>query len=58
MIRDVKVKSRDSRLNITRYNEMGAVTVVDLKMLECVVGRVYDRGEWAIIDRHPPSEAA
>ena len=38
------------------------MTVVDLKMVECIVGRVHDRGEWAIIDQQPfshlPDEAA
>ena len=62
VIHNVKVKLRDSRLHIVRYDGMGAMTVVDLKMVECVVGRVHDRGKWAIIDRqpfsHPPDEAA
>jgi hypothetical protein len=49
----MKVKSTDSRLNIVRYNRMGAVTVVNLRTVECVIGRVYDRGEWAIVDRQP-----
>ena len=54
VIRDVKVTSRDSTLNIVRYKEMGTLTVVDLKTVECIVGRVHDCGEWAIIDREPP----
>ena len=41
-------------LNIVHYKEMGALTVVDLKTVECIVGRVHDCGEWAIIDREPP----
>ncbi|KAK2463507.1 hypothetical protein APHAL10511_004258 [Amanita phalloides] len=57
VICDVKVKSRDPMLNIVHYKDMGPVTVVDLKTVECVVGRVYDHGSWAIVDRHPPSHS-
>lgn len=55
VICNVKVKSRDPKLNIVCYDEMGPLTVVDLKTVECVVGRVHDCGEWAIVDRHPLS---
>jgi hypothetical protein len=36
---------------IYTYKEFGAEEVVDLKMVQCVVGRVKNRGEWSIIDR-------
>jgi hypothetical protein len=49
----VKVKLTDSRLNIVHYNGMGTVTVVNLRTVECIIGRVYDHGEWAIVDRQP-----
>ena len=31
--------------------EFGAEEVVDLKTVQCVVGRVKNRGEWSIVDR-------
>jgi len=33
------------------YEELGPLEVVDLATIHCVIGRVYDRGCWAIIDR-------
>ena len=36
---------------IYSYKEFGADEVVDLKTVQCVVGRVKNRGEWFIIDR-------
>ena len=38
--------------NIYHYKELGAVNeVVDLTTVQCVVGRIWDRDEWAIVDR-------
>ena len=48
LIREVKTTLRNS---IYYYKNLGADEVVDLDMLQCVVGRVQDRDEWAIIDR-------
>jgi len=39
------------RGNIYYYKEFGVEEVVDLETVQCVVGRVKDRGEWAIVDR-------
>ncbi len=47
LIQEVNVTLRDG---IYSYKEFGAEEVVDLKTVQCVVGRVKDRGEWAIID--------
>jgi hypothetical protein len=33
------------------YKDFGINDVVDLTTVQCVVGRIYDRGEWAIVDR-------
>ncbi|XP_006464005.1 hypothetical protein AGABI2DRAFT_145161 [Agaricus bisporus var. bisporus H97] len=44
-------------LNVVRdnnnisYRDVGPIEVVDLNMVECVVGRVWDRNCWTIIDR-------
>lgn len=37
--------------NIHYYTEFGIDEVVDLTTVQCVVGRIHDRGRWAIIDR-------
>ena len=33
------------------YKELGVEEVVDLTTVQCVVGRIEHRGEWAIVDR-------
>ena len=38
-------------LDIRYITRMGALQVVDLQTVQCVVGRVKDRGKYAIIDR-------
>jgi hypothetical protein len=48
VIREVKAKLRDG---IYYYEEFGVDEVVDLETIQCVVGRIQDRGKWAIIDR-------
>ena len=48
LIQEVKATLRDS---IYTYKEFGAEEVVDLKTVQCVVGRVKDRGAWSIVDR-------
>jgi hypothetical protein len=47
-IREVKATLRNG---IYYYKNIGVEEVVDLSTLQCVVGRIWDRGEWAIIDR-------
>ena len=39
------------RDGIYSYKEFGADEVVDLKTVQCVIGRVKNRGEWFIVDR-------
>ena len=48
LIREVKATLRDG---IYFYKEFGVEEVVDMKTVQCVVGRVHDRAEWAIVDR-------
>ena len=38
------------RNGIYYYRNFGVDEVVDLNMLQCVVRRIWDRDEWAIID--------
>jgi hypothetical protein len=32
----------------------GALDPVDIKSIQCVVGRVEDRGKWGLVDRSGP----
>jgi hypothetical protein len=48
LIREVKATLRNG---IYYYKNFGVDEVVDLSTLQCVVGRIRDRDEWAIIDR-------
>lgn len=48
LIREVKATLRE---DIYYYKDFGVEEVVDMKTVQCVVGRVKDRGEWAIVDR-------
>lgn len=36
---------------IKYYKDLGSIAFVDLNQVKCVIGRIMDRGKWAIIDR-------
>jgi len=36
--------------NIYYYKEVGVIEAIDLTTVDCVVGRIWDQGRWAIID--------
>ena len=40
-----------SREGFWEYAALGGLEAVDLGLVQCVVGRVFDRGKWVIIDR-------
>ena len=48
LIKNVKTTSMN---NVYYYKAPGVDEVVDLNMVQCIVGRILDRGEWAIINR-------
>ena len=48
LIREVKATLRNG---IYYYKDFGVEEVVDLSNLQCVVGRIWDRDQWVIIDR-------
>lgn len=48
LIKNVKATLTD---NVYYYKAFGVDEVVDLTTVQCVVGRIWDRDEWAIIDR-------
>ena len=47
VIQEVKAKLTDG---IYYYKEFGVDEVADLETIQCVVGRIHDRGRWALID--------
>ena len=48
LIKNVKATLTD---NVYYYKDFGVNEVVDLTTVECVVGRIWDRDEWCIVDR-------
>ena len=48
VIQQVKATLRDG---LYYYKDFGADEVVDLNTVQCVVGRVKDRGKWTIVDQ-------
>jgi hypothetical protein len=48
LIKNVKTTLVD---NVYYYKVLGVDEVVDLTTVQCVVGRIWDRDEWVIIDR-------
>ena len=48
LIKNVKATLTD---NVYYYKALGVDEVVDLNTVQCVVGSIWDRNEWAIIDR-------
>jgi hypothetical protein len=39
---------------ILLYSQSGALDPTDIKSIQCVVGRVEDRGKWGLVDRSGP----
>lgn len=44
------VKSRGSDDSILYYSQEGCLEVVDMNCVQCVIGRMKDTHEWAILD--------
>ena len=43
--------ARQSREGFWEYAELGGLEAVDIGLVQCVVGRIFDRGKWVMIDR-------
>lgn len=43
--------AKQSREGFWEYTKLGGLEAVDIGLLQCVVGRIFDRGKWVIIDR-------
>ena len=54
VIRTCTIEDDHNRLDIHYYRNHGRTEVVDLNMIQCCVGRVKDRGRFAIVDRSGP----
>lgn len=46
------VQTRGSGYNIPFYKQEGPLELVDMNCVQCVVGRMKDGNEWAILDRN------
>jgi len=53
VIDEVKIQDHGSGTNFYGhfYQATGPIGFVDLNQIQCVIGRVLDRGKWAIVDR-------
>ncbi|KAH9889500.1 hypothetical protein C8Q73DRAFT_707899 [Cubamyces lactineus] len=51
IIRTCKVIDSHQSLDIHYYTQTSTLDVVDITTVQCLVGRIHDRGRWAIIDR-------
>ncbi|KAI0634214.1 hypothetical protein C8Q77DRAFT_1055307 [Trametes polyzona] len=51
VIQRCNIDESEPGLDVHYYERMGAVEVVDITTVQCVVGRIHDRGRWAVIDR-------
>ena len=50
-IHEVRIsKPATDHCRINYYQHMGPMVLVDLNQVKCVVGRIWDRNKWAIID--------
>lgn len=43
--------ANQSREGFWEYKELGGLEAVDIGLIQCVVGQIFDRGKWVIIDR-------
>jgi len=51
VINEVKVLDHGTDFYGRFYQATGPTVFVDLDQVQCVIGRVLDRGKWAIVDR-------
>jgi len=44
-------KATQSKEGFWEYSNLGGLEAVDVGLVQCVVGRIFDRGKWIIVDR-------
>jgi hypothetical protein len=54
LIKSVKLINSTAN-GIKYYEDFGSMEFVDLNQVKCVIGRIMDRGRWAIVDRSTSS---
>ena len=50
VIDEIKILDHGSGTNLF-YQATGPIIFIDLNQVQCVIGRILDRGKWAIVDR-------
>ena len=55
LIKSVKLINPTAAGGIKFYEDFGSMEFVDLDQVKCVIGRIMDRGRWAIVDRSTSS---
>ena len=48
---EIKVLDHGTNFCDLFYEATGPVVFIDLNQVQCVIGRILDRGKWAIVDR-------
>lgn len=43
----------NQRCPINYYQNLGRTELVNLNMVQCLIGRIKDRNRWALVDRNP-----
>jgi hypothetical protein len=51
VIDEIKVLDHGTNFCDLFYQTTGPIVFVDLDQVQCVIGRILDRGKWAIVDR-------
>ena len=51
VIRQCMIEESNEDLDIHYYSHLGPLEIVDISTVMCVVGRIFDRNRWAIIDK-------
>jgi len=51
VIDELKVLDQGANFYGRFYQDTGPIAFVDLNQVQCVIGRILDRGKWAIVDR-------
>ena len=51
VIQSCIIEKHDDDLDYHYYTRMGATEVVNIRTIQCAVGRIFDRNQWVIFDR-------
>jgi len=43
--------TKQSKEGFWEYKELGGLEAVDIGLVQCVVGRIFDWGKWVVVDR-------